>query len=89
LQTEADRIHWTENGESGVAALTAGGWMRRFHWVAPKNLPSYLTWQRTIEAVEATSPWKLASWAPPGWIPIDSFFTTKVFALVEHPARKL
>ncbi len=26
-------------------------WMRRFHGVATKNLPSYLSWRRTIEAL--------------------------------------
>ena len=30
-------------------------WMRRFHGVATKNLPSYLSWRRTIEALGATS----------------------------------
>lgn len=30
-------------------------WMRRFHGVATKNLPSYLSWRRTIEALSAAS----------------------------------
>ena len=30
-------------------------WMRRFHGVATKNLPSYLSWRRTIEALGAAS----------------------------------
>lgn len=30
-------------------------WMRRFHGVATKNLPSYLSWRRTIEALSSTS----------------------------------
>ena len=32
-------------------------WVRRFHGVAIKNLPSYLSWRRTIEALGvATTP---------------------------------
>jgi transposase-like protein len=30
-------------------------WMRRFHGVATANLPSYLSWRRTIEALGTTS----------------------------------
>ena len=30
-------------------------WMRRFHGVATENLPSYLSWRRTIEALPAAS----------------------------------
>jgi len=30
-------------------------WMRRFHGVATKNLPNYLSWRRTIEALGAAS----------------------------------
>ena len=30
-------------------------WMRRFHGVATKNLPSYLSWRRTIEALSIAS----------------------------------
>lgn len=30
-------------------------WMRHFHGVATKNLPSYLSWRRTIEALGAAS----------------------------------
>ncbi len=30
-------------------------WMRRFHGVATKNLPSYLSWRRTIEAFSTAS----------------------------------
>jgi hypothetical protein len=30
-------------------------WMRRFHGVATKNLPNYLSWRRTIEAFSAAS----------------------------------
>jgi len=26
-------------------------WIRRFHGVATKNLPTYLSWRRTIEAL--------------------------------------
>ena len=29
--------------------------MRRFHGVATKNLPSYLSWRRTIEALSTDS----------------------------------
>jgi len=29
------------------------GWIRRFHGVATKNLPSYLSWHRTMEALGA------------------------------------
>src|ERR1700758_305251 len=36
-------------------------WMRRFHGVATKNLPSYLSWRRTIEALSTDS-------APDAWI---------------------
>ena len=36
-------------------------WMRRFHGVATKNLPSYLSWRRTIEALSTAS-------APEAWI---------------------
>ena len=30
-------------------------WMRRFHGVATKNLPNYLSWRRTIEALSIAS----------------------------------
>ena len=30
-------------------------WMRRFHGVATNNLPNYLSWRRTIEALSTTS----------------------------------
>jgi transposase-like protein len=30
-------------------------WMRRFHGVATANLPNYLSWRRTIEALSTTS----------------------------------
>jgi hypothetical protein len=30
-------------------------WMRHFHGVATKNLPSYLSWRRTIERLGAAS----------------------------------
>jgi hypothetical protein len=30
-------------------------WMRRFHGVATENLPSYLSWRRTLEALPAAS----------------------------------
>ena len=36
-------------------------WMRRFHGVATENLPNYLSWRRTIEALSASS-------APEHWI---------------------
>ena len=36
-------------------------WMRHFHGVATKNLPSYLSWRRTIEALGAAS-------TPQAWI---------------------
>ena len=36
-------------------------WLRHFHGVATKNLPSYLSWRRTIEALGAAS-------APEAWI---------------------
>ena len=36
-------------------------WMRRFHGVATKNLPSYLSWRRTIEALSTNS-------VPDAWI---------------------
>ncbi|MGH8164395.1 MAG: IS1595 family transposase [Rhodanobacteraceae bacterium] len=36
-------------------------WMRRFHGVATKNLPSYLSWRRTIEALATAS-------TPEAWI---------------------
>ena len=36
-------------------------WMRRFHGVATKNLPSYLSWRRTIEALSKAS-------VPDAWI---------------------
>jgi transposase-like protein len=36
-------------------------WMRRFHGVATKNLPSYLSWRRTIEALGGAS-------TPEAWI---------------------
>ena len=36
-------------------------WMRRFHGVATKNLPSYLSWRRTIEALSKNS-------VPDAWI---------------------
>jgi len=36
-------------------------WMRRFHGVATKNLPNYLSWRRTIEALGATP-------TPEAWI---------------------
>ena len=36
-------------------------WMRRFHGVATKNLPSYLSWRRTIEALSRDS-------VPDAWI---------------------
>jgi len=36
-------------------------WMRRFHGVATKNLPSYLSWRRTIEALSTDS-------LPDAWI---------------------
>ena len=36
-------------------------WMRRFHGVATKNLPSYLSWRRTIEALGTAS-------SPQAWI---------------------
>src|SRR5271157_4042105 len=37
------------------------GWMRRFHGVATKNLPTYLSWRRTIEALSTDS-------VPDAWI---------------------
>jgi transposase-like protein len=39
-------------------------WMRRFHGVATKNLPNYLSWRRTIEALgdtAATKDWIMAA----------------------------
>jgi transposase-like protein len=36
-------------------------WMRRFHGVATKNLPNYLSWRRTIEALATHS-------VPEAWI---------------------
>jgi hypothetical protein len=36
-------------------------WVRRFHGVATKNLPSYLSWRRTIEALGAAT-------TPEAWI---------------------
>src|SRR5271165_6871843 len=36
-------------------------WMRRFHGVATKNLPNYLSWRRTIEVLGAAS-------TPAAWI---------------------
>jgi transposase-like protein len=36
-------------------------WMRRFHGVATENLPNYLSWRRTIEALGAES-------TPDAWI---------------------
>ena len=36
-------------------------WMRRFHGVATKNLPSHLSWRRTIEALPTDS-------VPDAWI---------------------
>ena len=36
-------------------------WMRRFHGVATKNLPTYLSWRRTIEALSTDS-------VPDAWI---------------------
>ncbi len=36
-------------------------WMRRFHGVATKKLPSYLSWRRTIEALSTDS-------VPDAWI---------------------
>lgn len=36
-------------------------WMRRFHGVATKNLPNYLSWRRTIEALGAAP-------TPEAWI---------------------
>jgi len=30
-------------------------WMRRFHDVATENLPNYLSWRRTIEALSSAS----------------------------------
>lgn len=36
-------------------------WMRRFHGVATANLPSYLSWRRTIEALDTAS-------TPNAWI---------------------
>ena len=36
-------------------------WMRRFHGVATKNLPNYLSWRRTIEALGAAP-------TPQAWI---------------------
>jgi hypothetical protein len=36
-------------------------WMRRFHGVATENLPSYLSWRRTIEALSTDS-------VPDAWI---------------------
>jgi hypothetical protein len=36
-------------------------WLRRFHVVATKNLPNYLSWRRTIEALRATP-------TPEAWI---------------------
>ena len=36
-------------------------WMRRFHGVATKNLPSYLSWRRTIEVLSTDS-------VPDAWI---------------------
>jgi len=36
-------------------------WMRRFHGVATANLPSYLSWRRTIEALGTGS-------TPDAWI---------------------
>ena len=30
-------------------------WMRRFHGVATENLPNYLSWRRTIEALSKAS----------------------------------
>ncbi len=35
--------------------------MRRFHGVATVNLPNYLSWRRTIEALGAAS-------NPPAWL---------------------
>lgn len=40
------------------------GWMRRFHGVATKNLPNYLGWRRTQEALGANitpTDWILAA----------------------------
>ena len=34
-------------------------WMRRFHGVATANLPSYLSWRRTIEALGTVKPGRL------------------------------
>jgi hypothetical protein len=36
-------------------------WMRHFHGVATKNLPSYLSWRRTIEALGGAS-------TPEAWV---------------------
>ena len=36
-------------------------WMRRFHGVATKNLPSYLSWRRTTEALGNAS-------TPEAWV---------------------
>jgi hypothetical protein len=36
-------------------------WMRRFHGVATKNLPNYLSWRRTLEALGAAP-------TPEAWI---------------------
>ena len=36
-------------------------WLRRFHGVATKNLPNYLSWRRTIEALSSAS-------TPRAWI---------------------
>ncbi len=36
-------------------------WMRRFHGVATVNLPNYLSWRRTIEALGTAS-------NPPAWL---------------------
>ena len=36
-------------------------WMQRFHGVATKNLPNYLSWRRTIEALATAS-------TPEAWI---------------------
>jgi hypothetical protein len=30
-------------------------WLRRFHGVATKNLSTYLSWRRTMEALGATA----------------------------------
>jgi hypothetical protein len=47
--------------------------MRRFHGVATKNLPSYLSWRRTIEALSTDSD-------PDAWI-------MGAAGLVIHPLR--